>query len=292
MTESNAAADHWDAMYASATRSAWTQNPIVAQEVYTRMTGQSGFWLDWLFTQKLPPVNRLLAVGCGDGGHELAIARLNFAREVVAFDASPVAIQLARASAEAEGLSIDFSVRLFEEFIEEPGQADAFDAVLFSGSLHHVVDLEGMLTSVRKVLRPGGMVIVNEYVGACYQLYPRSQVDTVNRVLGQVPQAFRTSRDEQLRLPTMDMIIANDPSEGVRAPLIPVLLPMYFQPTYERFVGGALLHPLFGHLNANKVNDGSPESEALVSMLIAIENELTAAGCLPNDFMFGLYEKA
>ncbi|MFS0710747.1 class I SAM-dependent methyltransferase [Brevundimonas phoenicis] len=291
MTQSTAAA-HWDAMYVSATRSAWTQNPLVAQEVYTRMTGQTGFWLEWLFTQKLAPVGRLLAVGCGDGGHELAIARRGFASEVVAFDASPVAIQLAQASAQAEGLSVDFSVRLFEEFIAQPGHANTFDAVLFSGSLHHVTDLEGMLSAVRQVLRPGGTVIVNEYVGACYQLYPRSQVDIVNRVLGRIPETFRMSSNEKLQLPTMDMIIANDPSEGVRAPLIPVLLPMYFQSTYERFVGGALLHPLFGHLNGSKVNDGSPESNALVSMLIALENELTAAGNLPHDFMFGLYQKS
>lgn len=291
MTSSDTAAAHWDAKYATATRSAWTQNPLVERELYLRMSDQAGFWLEWLFTQKIPPVGRLLAVGCGDGGHEVAIARRGFAGHVTAFDASPVAIEMARAVAEAEDLPVDFSVRLFEDFIADPGDEATFDAVLFSGSLHHVLDLEGMLSAVRRVLRPGGLVIVNEYVGPLYQLYPQRQVDVVNRVLSRIPAEFKMSADEQLVLPTMDMIIANDPSEGVRAPLIPVLLPMYFSAEYERRAGGALLHPIFGHLNANKINDGSPESNSLVAMLIALENELTAAGVLDHDFIFSLFRR-
>jgi len=291
VTSSDTAAAHWDAMYATATRSAWTQNPMVERELYLRMSDQPGFWLEWLFTQKTPPVGRLLAVGCGDGGHEIAIARRGFARHVTAFDASPVAISMARAVAEAEGLPVDFSVRLFDDFIANPGEESAFDAVLFSGSLHHVLDLEGMLSAVRRVLRPGGLVIINEYVGPLYQLYPQAQVDVVNRVLNRIPPEFKMSHDEQLVLPTMDMIIANDPSEGVRAPLIPVLLPLYFSAEYERRAGGGLLHPIFGHLNANKINDGSPESTSLVAMLIALENELTAAGVLGHDFIFSLFRR-
>ncbi|WP_295708269.1 class I SAM-dependent methyltransferase [uncultured Brevundimonas sp.] len=285
------ASAHWDRMYETATRSAWTQNPQVAEEIYLRMTGQPGFWLEWLFTQGMSPVERLLSIGCGDGSHELAIARRNFAHHVTAFDASPVAIQLASRQAAEEALAIDFQVRLFEDFVSAPGSEAVFDAVLFSGSLHHVTDVEGMLSSVRHVLRPGGRIIVNEYVGPCYQLYPQRQVEIVNRVLDSLPLAFRMGVDDRLALPTMEAIIANDPTEGVRSALIPLLLPLYFRETYRRDVGGALLHPLFGYLNGDRINDGSPESRATVHMLIALERELTHAGVLAHDFMFGIYQR-
>jgi len=87
----------------------------------------------------------------------------------------------------------------------------------------------------------------------------------------------------------MGMITASDPTEGVRSALIPLLVPMYFEREYERFVGGGLLHPLFGCLNASRVNDGSAESRMLVEMLILLEDELTRAGVLKHDFMFGIY---
>lgn len=285
------ASAHWDRMYESATRSAWTQNPQVAEELYLRMTGEPGFWLEWLFTKGISPVDRLLSIGCGDGSHELAIGRRGFARHVTAFDASPVAIEMASRQAVEEGLAIDFQVRLFEDFVSDPGREASFDAVFFSGSLHHVTDIEGMLSSVRHVLRPGGIVIVNEYVGPCYQLYSQHQVEIVNRILDHLPLTFRMGAGERLELPRMEAIIANDPTEGVRSALIPLLLPLYFRETYRRDVGGALLHPLFGYLNGDRINDGSPESRAIVHMLIAMERELTHAGVLAHDFMFAIYQR-
>lgn len=283
------AAAHWDEKYAAATRSAWVQNPIVEHEVYQRMTDERGFWLSWVFEKKIKRrVDRLLAIGCGDGSHEIGIARHRYARHIHAFDASPVAIQMAQDAARAEGLAIEFSVKRFEEFVAEPPH-QVFDVVLFSGSLHHVTDIEGMLSAVRRVLKPGGVVIVNEYVGPVYNLYPKSQIDLVNRVLDATPAMFRLAPDVRLALPSIEAIMANDPTEGVRASLIPILVPMYFTPYYERRVGGGLLHPIFDCLNASKVNDGSPESAAYIAMLIALENELTSGGLLNSDFMFGLY---
>ena len=287
MTSSETAASHWDAKYEAVTRSAWTQNPQVERAVYERMTGQHGFWLEWVFTQRLQPVGNLLSIGCGDGGHELLIARRRFAERTVAFDASPVAIGMAQSIAAAEGLPVNFSVNLFEAFVADPGPANQFDIVLFSGSLHHVTDLEGMLSAVRHVLKPGGRVIVNEYCGPCYQLYPDAQVQLIDRTLATLPEAFRAAN--HLPMPTIDTVMETDPTEGVRSALIPLLVPMYFEREYERFIGGGLLHPLFTCLNAGRVNDGSPESVILIETLILLEDELTRAGVLAHDFMFGIY---
>lgn len=287
MSDIETTASHWDAKYAAATQSAWVQNPIVAQTVYRRMTGQEGFWLDWVFKNLVSPVESLLSVGCGDGSHELLIARQGFAQRIVAFDAAREAIQRAQETADAEGLKIEFQNSLFEEFVAAPGPENTYDVVLFSGSLHHVTDLEGMLSAVRYVLKPGGKVIVNEYCGPCYQLYPRSQVETVDRVIASLSNEFRSA--DRLVMPSIEMIMASDPTEGVRSALIPVLVPLYFKREYERFIGGGLLHPLFTCLNASRVNDGSPESQTLVEMLILLEDELTRAGAIGHDFMFGVY---
>ncbi len=287
MSDIETTVSHWDAKYAAATQSAWVQNSIVERAVYRRMTGQEGFWLDWVFNCLIPPVDNLLSIGCGDGSHEMLIARRGFAKRVLAFDAASGAIARAQETAGSEGLAVEFRNSLFEEFVTNPGPENTYDVVLFSGSLHHVTDLEGMLCAVQRVLKPGGKVIVNEYCGPCYQLYSPSQVQTVDRVIAALPEEFRSA--DRLAMPTMQMIMDSDPTEGVRSALIPLLVPMYFEREYERFIGGGLLHPLFTCLNAAKVNDGSPESRALVEMLVLMEDELTRAGALRHDFMFGIY---
>lgn len=283
------AAAHWDQKYTDAISSAWTKNSLVERELYMRMTGSPGHWLDWTFRSYLPPIGRLLSIGCGDGSHELAIVRHGFAGHVTAFDASPVAIAHAKSAAASEGLTnVDYRVSTFEEFARDPS-GEQFDAVLMSGSLHHVTEIEALLFAVRRRLKPSAPIIVNEYVGPCYQLYGAKQVDIVNRTLNAIPDEFKIAPGAQLTLPTIEMIMAGDPTEGVRASLIRTLLPMFFNVAYERLIGGALLHPIFGYLNDHRINDGSAESDMLARMLIAADSELTTAGALDHDFLFGIY---
>jgi 2-polyprenyl-3-methyl-5-hydroxy-6-metoxy-1,4-benzoquinol methylase len=282
------AAAHWDTKYTEAVRSAWTKNSLVESELYVRMTGSTGHWLDWTFNSYLPPIERLLSIGCGDGSHELAIARHNFARHVTAFDASPVAIEQARAVARAENLNIDFQVSTFEAFTRDPS-TEQFDAVLFCGSLHHVTEIEAMLFAVRRRLKPQAPIIVNEYVGPCYQLYDAHQLGVITRTLDSIPAEFKIAPDAALKLPTIEMIMGGDPTEGVRASLIRTLLPMFFDVGYERLIGGALLHPIFGLLDDRRINDGSPESRMLAQMLIAADRELTLNGVLQDEFLFAIY---
>lgn len=286
-TSPNAAAQ-WDKKYEDSVRSAWTKNKIVERELYMRMTDLPQHWIDWTFQVCLPPIERILSVGCGDGSHELAIGRRKFASDIRAFDASPVAIEQAKAGALAEGLEIDFQVSTFEEFSRSEPSGPLMDAVMFCGSLHHVTEIEAMLFAVRRHLRPGGFIIINEYVGPCYQLYSERQVSIVNNFLTRIPAAFKIAPDVQLTLPTIEMIMAADPTEGVRANLIRPLLPLFFNPHYERLVGGGLLHPIFGLLDDNQINDGSAASEAVAELLVAADSELTRLGILDHEFLFSI----
>lgn len=87
---------------------------------------------------------RVLEVGCGDG--RLAAALADLGHGVIAID--PRA---------PEG-EIFQSVSL-EDFAD-PGP---FDAVVASRSLHHIGDLHAAVVKIERLLRPGGLFIVNEH---------------------------------------------------------------------------------------------------------------------------------
>lgn len=99
------------------------------------------------------PGLRVLDLCCGNGQHSLTAARLG--AQVTVSDIAPHNVELARARAQAAGLSVEGVVADAESL---PFGADAFDVVTMAGSLSYV-DLETFLGELRRVLRPGGAFI-------------------------------------------------------------------------------------------------------------------------------------
>lgn len=93
---------------------------------------------------------RVLEIGCGDGA--LAEMLMTDGLEVVALDTNADCV----AAAQARGVEARQA--------EWPAAIEgAFDAVLFTRSLHHVHDLDGGIAAARTVLAPGGRVIVEDF---------------------------------------------------------------------------------------------------------------------------------
>jgi ubiquinone/menaquinone biosynthesis C-methylase UbiE len=93
---------------------------------------------------------RLLDVGCGDGG----VARLLRKRvgEVVAVDVEP-------SDAWVDGDGISFSVANGEDL--PYGEAE-FDLIHSKDSLHHMDDPDRAIVEYRRVLKPGGTALIVE----------------------------------------------------------------------------------------------------------------------------------
>jgi 2-polyprenyl-3-methyl-5-hydroxy-6-metoxy-1,4-benzoquinol methylase len=89
------------------------------------------------------PPGRVLEVGCGRGDLARAVARLGYSVRAIDPEAPPGAM---------------FSAVTLEEF-SDPGP---FDAVLANLALHHIHDLSAALAKIRRLLRPGGRLILNE----------------------------------------------------------------------------------------------------------------------------------
>jgi len=93
---------------------------------------------------------RLLEIGCGDGALAVLIGEQGF--EVRGIDVSEEAV------AEARERGVDAVHTDLVSFADEP-----FDTVLFSRSLHHIDSPEAAIESARTLLKPGGVVLVDDF---------------------------------------------------------------------------------------------------------------------------------
>lgn len=93
-----------------------------------------------------------LDVGCGGGLLAEEFARLGCS--VTGIDPSGLSIATAQAHAAQEGLAIDYLVGFGEDM---PFADDSFEIVYCCDVLEHVSNLEGIISEIARVLKPGGI---------------------------------------------------------------------------------------------------------------------------------------
>jgi ubiquinone/menaquinone biosynthesis C-methylase UbiE len=107
--------------------------------------------------QVAPPVPaRVLEIGCGNGATTKLIMQHVNPAQLIGIDPSSVFIDMARETF-ADEPRVSFAVG----DAVATGQADAcFDLVIAHTVFSHLVDPAGALTEVRRILRPGGQVVI------------------------------------------------------------------------------------------------------------------------------------
>ena len=102
-------------------------------------------------------------VGCGDGIIDLGLVHRAQPRRLVGFDVNPVRedllLERAAAARVAEELppSLEFTVCEAEKL---PAADDAFDAVVTWSAFEHIDDPSVVLSEIRRVLRPDGVLFL------------------------------------------------------------------------------------------------------------------------------------
>ncbi len=97
---------------------------------------------------------RVLDLGCGGGFMAEALAARGAV--VTGVDPSAEAVAAARRHAGETGVAIDYLLAAGEDL---PFGDDSFDVVVSVDVLEHVLDLGGVVSEVRRVLRPGGLFL-------------------------------------------------------------------------------------------------------------------------------------
>ena len=159
----------------------------------------------------------MLSVGCGSATVEIEFAAFKEIESVVAVDIAFSQIDYARKS--VSGTSIESKLDFKVLDYSRENVAGQFDVVLFNSSLHHFKDIPALLNKVCSNLRPGGLLLLNEYVGPDRFQWTDEQLMLINDLLTSIPcryrRIFRTRLiKNKVRKPGILRMIVNDPSEA------------------------------------------------------------------------------
>ena len=289
------AAEWWSDPESEAPGTQWVQVPGVKESINRRATGDPA--IDWIdhsasflasFTK---PIN-VLSVGCGFGAIERLLRRRDYCQQVHGVDIAGAAIEAATKTAEAErleGLTYEVADLNTAEFPKE-----RYDAVYAHAALHHVFHLEHLLDQIKRTLKPGGLFVVQEYVGPSQMQFPQEHLYLADVFLKAIPERYRRTRDGRVkqqaaRLP-LDTMNSSDPSEAIRASEIVPLVASRFEVRHFRYIGGTLLLLLFNEIAGN-FEAGDTEVMPLANALIALDNFLIDHKVLPSYHVYMVCEK-
>jgi len=113
-----------------------------------------------LIENELDPSDHVLEAACGTGLISMRIAP--FVQRCFCCDISPEMIEIARRKAFEAGMAnIEFSV---QDVYNLDFEDDSLDAVILANALHIMVEPEKALSSVKRILKSEGLLIVPTYL--------------------------------------------------------------------------------------------------------------------------------
>ncbi len=230
------------------------------------------------------PIGRSVSLGCGFGALERDLTARGLIDQIDAYDVAAGAIAEAQRQARQAGLSnIRYHVADLDRIELPPA---SLDAVFAHSSVHHVERLESLYACLQRALRPGGVFHLHEFVGPNRFQWTDEQLRLANTFLEGLPPRLRRLPDGQmktLRRPTIEEMIASDPSESVRSSELVAALRPYFDIVEYRRLGGALAHNALGGI-AQNFDPESAEDDALLRTLFDMEDAAMAEGVIGSDF--------
>lgn len=149
MTTTNLTRPHPDAPFWDRIAKRYARKPVEDQAAYeTKLAKSDGH---------LKPNHRVLEVGCGTG--TTAIHHAPRVAHILATDISAKMIEIAREKARTAGVdNLEFEVSSIDSLDSTPAK---YDVILAHSILHLVADVPGTLRQLKRMLKPGGLLISN-----------------------------------------------------------------------------------------------------------------------------------
>ncbi len=283
------AARWWNSQHdaIAADRSRWWQNRHVIAHVNEALTGDPAkVWYRWIAERFFPaPRERGLCLGSGVGGVERQAIDLGLARAMDGIDFAGEVLHRAQETADRAGYR---TIRYIEGDLNTyPIPERAYDFVIAREILHHLDRLEEVLDRTFAALRPGGLLIAEEYVGPNRFRWRPRQMALARCILASIPEVSRVmaaTGEVKREGGVVPGVLGNDPTEAVRSEDILPAVRQRFRILAERPAGGTIAQIVFDGIMHHF--DADDEADArLVKSVLAAEGDLIRTGAIDSDYV-------
>lgn len=230
-----------------------------------------------------------LSLGCGTGHRELRWAETGCFTRIDAFDISVERIEYARkrSSEHSYGHILRYQIANVHEV---EASDESYDVILAEGILHHLSPLAGILSRIRRFLKPDGFFVINDFVGPSRFQWTERQLEIVNGLLSLLPHEYRKrwktgSVKRKVYRPGRLAMMLNDPSEAAESSKILPLVSEIFEIVEFREYGGTVLHLLFNRIAYNFVSEDD-RTRRFLDLCFEVEDALLASNQIDSDFVF------
>jgi SAM-dependent methyltransferase len=285
-TNLTATAEKWGSeehSYQNTISRGWCGSPIVLTYRARMTTGSDTGHSSNLIADHLAPQckdGKVLVLGCGQSFSEHWLAASGTAKLAHGIDVSPGAIEKARAEVVAQGLTGRVSHEVMDinnlSLIE-----NSYDGLLISQSMHHFERLEHICSELKKGLKPGAPIVIDDFVGPTRFQYTDARLNLMNRLLACLPPHMQKPPIERIPI---EAFLKYDPSEGIRCGEITAIIRKFFSIEKKLPYGGSLIYQILQDI-VPKINHDDPGDRAIVNLLVAFEEYLITAGALQSDFV-------
>ncbi|MCA8957865.1 MAG: class I SAM-dependent methyltransferase [Planctomycetes bacterium] len=229
------------------------------------------------------PGDVVLSLGCGAAIKERWLAKELPDRQFVGIDLADEIIANTREEVRRDGLP-NLELRT-GDFNELELAADSIRILLGLGAIHHVENLEGLWATAARALRPGGIVLAQEFVGPNRFQWTDAQIAACDEALDKlIPDEHKVHHRRVQRTPVAEML-AVDPSEAVRsAEILDTCRAAGFTIRAKPSAGGALLQPCLMY----QIHTFEPQNwrhNSVLARLFEEEDRLMREGVIDDDFV-------
>jgi SAM-dependent methyltransferase len=253
----------------------WT---CVADQIRSSPFADIAGYLESRYGTHYRPI-RILSLGSGHCGHELAIAeRLKCAYEITCTDINEALFTEARERAQERRLSLRFEVEDLNFIRIAPGY---YDMIFAHAVLHHVINLELLFDQIARGLTGRGILQLVEVIGKNRRLLWEENERFANVILDALP--LELTRGAKL------LASEEEGMEGIRQEEILPILRERFEPLYEYSHGAFMRYICTDERFGQHLNPDHELGRRYLDFLIDIDRSTIQNGILRPLEIWGVY---
>ena len=225
---------------------------------------------------------RAISIGCGGGIKEAQILTEGMAADFDLYELSESRIEIGKARARKLGIENRMHFHCADAFVELQDARECYDMIYWGDSLHHMFDVDDALAFCKRLLKPGGVLMLQEYVGPNHLQFTPRMLEIATGVRNLLPDRYLKHPTEPEKalprrvIPTnLKGLLKRDPSEAADSENILPALRKHFPNATVVPLGGVIY---FVALSDVLGNMDMQEDAALLDTLLSLDEWVTEQG--------------